>query len=39
MAIIEEDFDMDIVWLLTGAAFFVASCGLVRFFGSLQEED
>lgn len=30
---------MDIVWLLAGVAFFIGSCGLVQFFGSLKEED
>lgn len=30
---------MDIVWLLAGVAFFVGSCGLVPFFGSLRAED
>jgi hypothetical protein len=29
---------MDIVWLLAGIAFFVASYGLVHFFGSLRAE-
>lgn len=30
---------MDIAWLLAGGAFFVGSCGLVNFFGSLKAED
>lgn len=30
---------MDIVWLLTGAVFFVGSCGLMYFFDSLRAED
>ena len=30
---------MDIIWLAAGVAFFVGSCGLVRFFGSLRAED
>ena len=39
MTLIEEESDMDIVWLLVGVAFFVGSCGLVHFFGSLRAED
>ena len=27
------------IWLLAGVVFFVASCGLVHFFGSLRAED
>lgn len=30
---------MDIVWLAAGAAFFVACCGVVRFFDSLRVGD
>jgi hypothetical protein len=30
---------MDIAWLGAGAAFFVASCGLVHLFGFLRAED
>lgn len=30
---------MDVVWLLAGSAFFIASCGLLRFFGYLRVED
>jgi hypothetical protein len=30
---------MDIVWLLTAAAFFCGSWGLIEFFGSLQTEE
>lgn len=36
---IEEESDMDIVWLLAGVAFFVGSCGLVEFFSSLKAEE
>jgi hypothetical protein len=39
MTDIEEESDMDILWLLAGVAFFVGSCGLVYFFGSLRAED
>ena len=30
---------MDIVWLVAGAAFFVSSYGLARFFDTLRSED
>jgi len=30
---------MDVIWLLSGAAFFVGSYGLVRFLDSLRAED
>lgn len=39
MTLIEEESVMDIVWLLAGVFFFVGSCGLVHFFGSLRTED
>jgi len=36
---IEEELNMDIIWIAASAAFFLASCGLVHYFGRLQEED
>jgi hypothetical protein len=39
MTNIEEESEMDIAWILAGAAFFAGSCGLVHFFGSLRAED
>jgi hypothetical protein len=35
----QEESEMDIAWLVAGAAFFVVSYGLVRFFDSLRAED
>lgn len=39
MLLIEEESDMDIVWLLAGVAFFGGSYGLVLFFNRLSAED
>lgn len=39
MTPIEEESDMDIVWLLAGGAFFITSLGLVQLFGRLRGED
>lgn len=36
---IEEEPEMDIVWLVAGFAFFIGSYGLVRFFDSLKAEN
>jgi hypothetical protein len=36
MTTIEEESDMDIAWLIAGAAFFGVSAGLVRLFSNLN---
>jgi hypothetical protein len=36
---IEEQSDMDIVWLVAGSAFFIGSCGLVCLLDRLRGED
>jgi hypothetical protein len=38
MTFIEEDSDMDILWLAAGVVFFAASNGLVVFFDRLRRE-
>lgn len=30
---------MDLVWLMAGVVFFIASCGLIQFLSSLRTED
>jgi len=39
MSPIEEELEMDIVWLVAGVAFFIGSCGVVHLFSSLRSED
>jgi hypothetical protein len=39
MHCIEEETDVDILWLVAGAVFFAGSYGLVRFFDSLRVEE
>lgn len=39
MALIEEESDMDIVWLAAGALFFIGSFGFARFVRAPRVEE